>query len=397
MKHLTFLILSIYSITIISCGSSSNSTNVNPHTQQHINMHQEFIDKQNKVEMLKMAKDISGSYSGNLPCADCEEIIYQLQLNEDLSYHSKMVYKGKSDSSNEKTGTFIVNNDLLIQLDQQAGNMKYFKKNGKGLLMLDKDGKEIIGDLAEKYNLLPQVNKEIVEPIESDKQKLLNEKWKKGIDFYASGNEPFWSLDMDLDKDIRFKNLNGLDFIAPAVKPISAMDADVKRFRSITEAGEIIIQLFHNQCTDNMSGEKFYYSVSIDFKKSNETDYKTYKGCGRFVPDPRVHDIWAIIEVDDTIITTGDSKGEHPRLEINITEGMIFGHDGCNSFRGGVEVQNDAILFGNLASTMMACPDMEISTKITKTISNKKLTYKFEDNLVFYHKDKKVMVLKHVD
>ena len=103
MKYLTFLILSICSIAITSCGSTSNSTNVNPHAQQHVNMHQEFVDKQNKAEMLKIAKDISGSYSGNLPCADCEKIIYQLHLNEDLSYRSKVIYKGKSDSPIEKT------------------------------------------------------------------------------------------------------------------------------------------------------------------------------------------------------------------------------------------------------------------------------------------------------
>ena len=399
MKNLTLSFILIGMLAFYSCGSSSDTTTyTNPHVEAHNKMHNEFRQEEFKKELITIVKDLSGTYIGEIPCADCEKIIYHLQLNEDLTYISKIIYKGKSDTPIENSGTFkIISNDMVIQLDQQTAGFNYIRKSDKGILILNKDGQEITGDLAEKYYLLPQINTEASESIKNIKQEFIQGKWEKGIDFYASGNEPFWSLDMDLDKNFHFKNLDGLDFIAPAVKPISAMDADVTRYRSITEAGEIIIQLFHNECADNMSGEKFYYGVSIDFKTNNETDYKTYKGCGRFVPDSRLQDIWAITEVDNTIITPGGISGEHPRLEINITEGKVFGHDGCNSFRGGMEAQNNVIIFENLASTMMACPEMEISTKITKALSGKKLTYKLEENLVFYSEDNKVMVLKHID
>lgn len=397
MKY-SILLFFLATLSFYSCDSSSSTTtSVNPHAQAHNQMHQDHIKEELQKEINKVKKNISGTYAGSLPCADCEEIIYQLQLNEDLSYRSRVIYEGRSDVPIKKTGTFTINDDLVIQLDQQAGNMNYFKKSGNGLLMLDRDANEITGDLADKYNLLPIMNMESSEYIKGEKQQMIYKKWEDGVDFYAFGNEPFWSLDMDLDKEIRLKNLDGLDFIAPAVEPISAMDANVKRYRSITETGEIIVQLMQGECTDNMSGEKFYYGVSVDYKPNTATEYTTYKGCGRFVPDPRLHDIWAIKEVNGTKIIPEEFKREHPRLEINITEGKVFGQDGCNSFRGGIEVQNEAIIFGNLASTMMACPDMEINTKITKALSGSKLTYKLEDNLVFYNKDKKVMVLKHVD
>jgi len=397
MKY-SILLFSLATLSFYSCDSSSSTTtSVNPHAQAHNQMHQDHIKEELQKEVNKMKKDISGTYAGSLPCADCEEIIYQLQLNEDLSYRSRVIYKGRSDVPIEKTGTFTISDEFVIQLDHQAGNMNYFKKNGNGLLMLDKDAKVITGDLADKYNLLPIMNMESSEYVKGKKQQMIYKKWKDGIDFYAFGNEPFWSLDMDLDKEIRLKNLDGLDFIAPAVEPISAMDTEVTRYRSVTEAGEIIVQLFHNECIDNMSGEKFYYGVSVDYKPNTAIEYRTYKGCGRFVPDPRLHDIWAIIEVNGTKIIPEEFEKEHPRLEINITEGKVFGHDGCNSFRGGIEVQNEAVIFGNLASTMMACPEMEISTKITKALSGKKLTYKLEENLVFYYEDNKVMVLKHID
>ena len=35
----------------------------------------------------------------------------------------------------------------------------------------------------------------------------MQEKMKEGIDFYALGGEPSWSLDIDFDKFMRFRSL----------------------------------------------------------------------------------------------------------------------------------------------------------------------------------------------
>lgn len=135
--------------------------------------------------------------------------------------------------------------------------------------------------------------KKISENNQSPKlQQILLKKWKDGIDFYAFGNEPSWSLDMDFDQVIRFKNLDGIDFNAPMVEPSKAMDTNVTRYRSVTESGEIIVQINRVACMDNMSGEAFNYRVTVDYKSSVDTDYQSFKGCGNFIPDPRLHDLW---------------------------------------------------------------------------------------------------------
>ncbi len=396
MKKITLSLFLISILIFYSCGTSTRTTHVNLHAQAHNQMHQDFMNEELQKEIVKIVNNISGIYIGNLPCSDCEKIIYQLQLNEDLSYHTKVIYQGKSDVVIETSGTFSINNNLMIQLDQNAGSMNYFIQSGNGLLMMDKDGKEITGDLADKYILLPKI-KDNNEPTQNRKQQIMHKKWNDGVDFYAFGNEPFWSLDMDFNEDIRFKNLDGIDFNAPAVEPISAMDAAVKRYRSVTESGDIIVQLIHSECMDNMSGEKFKYGVTIDYKLSTETGYKTFKGCGRFIPDPRLHGIWTIIEVDGMTLKQDDFKNEFPRLEINASKEVILGHDGCNSFTGGIEILNKAIIFGKLAGTMMACPDLEISNKIGMVLSGKKLSYIINDKLEFYNGEKKVMILKHID
>ncbi len=398
MKKALILLLFISISTLISCGSSSTTTYVNPHAEPHNQMHEDFINEQIQNKMNeKYLNEISDTYLGMLPCADCEKIIYRLQLNSDKTYQSKITYQGKSNTPILKKGNYTINDRLLIQLDDQSGNMNYFKKQSKGLLLLDKDGHEITGELADKYYMLPVV-KSVENHNKSSYKKILYKKFQKGIDFYAFGNEPFWSLDMDFEKGYRFKNLDGLEFNAPPVEPVKAMDADVSRYRSITESGEIIIQLNQTECTDTMSGQKFDYSVTIDFKTSKGTDYKTYKGCGNYVLDYRLHDIWAIIEVDGTKVNRADFKKNAPKMEINLTEHTVFGSDGCNTFRGSVKTERNKIQFGPLASTMMACIDnTEISSKIGKILSSKTLTFKRENNLVFYDNGKKVMELKHID
>lgn len=98
-------------------------------------------------------------------------------------------------------------------------------------------------------------------------------------------------------------------------------------------------------------------------------------------------------------INAEDFKSDAPRLELNIYKKSVFGHDGCNSFTGGIEVENGTIIFGDLARTLMACMDnTEISAKIRKTISGKKLAFKIENNhLIFFDNTEKIMILKHID
>ena len=226
----------------------------------------------------------------------------------------------------------------------------------------------------------------------------LFEKWERGIDFYATGNEPFWSLEMDLEKQSSFKTMNNT-YNAPAVSPVNIVDTNITRYRSITESGEVIIQLNKKKCADTMSDQVFNYQVTVDYKTSNSEDYQTYNGCGNYIPNPLLHNIWVITKVNNTVINLSDFKTKPPYLELNITKESIYGTDGCNSFRGKIEIEGNQITFSQLASSMMACANnVEISAQITKVISNQKVTYTHANNLLtFFKGNKEVMVLKPVD
>lgn len=102
------------------------------------------------------ALDWKGTYTGTLPCADCEGIETTLILNDDLTFEKKSVYKGaKGETFNDK-GKFTWNSDgTVITLDVKDENQKYKVKEGS-VVLLDQSGAENTGELAEHYILKKQ-------------------------------------------------------------------------------------------------------------------------------------------------------------------------------------------------------------------------------------------------
>lgn len=140
------------------------------------------------------------------------------------------------------------------------------------------------------------------------------------IDFKATGNEPFWLLEIDFDKFIHFKTLNGLDITTPVPEGVKAADANVTRYRAVTEQEELIIQIAKRECINDMSGKKSDYSVSVDVKNNSDKDYVKYKGCGEYLADYRINDTLVLDSINSHPIDKANFTKELPRLEINLAE-----------------------------------------------------------------------------
>ncbi len=93
--------------------------------------------------------DWAGTYSGILPCADCEALPTAVTLYSDGRYTTQRRYQGKSDSVFVEQGNFTWSEDgNAILLDNNRGKYKV----GEGsLLQLDGDGNIITGNLADMY------------------------------------------------------------------------------------------------------------------------------------------------------------------------------------------------------------------------------------------------------
>lgn len=77
---------------------------------------------------------------------------------------------------------------------------------------------------------------------------------------------------------------------------------------------------------------------------------------------------WIISKVDGAVIEVADKT---PFLAFNTAEGKVHGNAGCNILNGSFEQEENtenSIKFGQMISTMMAGPGMEIEGKIKEAI-----------------------------
>lgn len=99
----------------------------------------------------------------------------------------------------------------------------------------------------------------------------------QGVNFYARGHEPSWSLNMGFERYYVFTTMNGDKIIVPAVEGEKAMDANVTRFYAEVELGKLDITLIKQECEDSMTGELFDYKVDVRFKYGIDDDLKNLR------------------------------------------------------------------------------------------------------------------------
>lgn len=96
------------------------------------------------------ALDWSGTYEGELPCADCEGIKTILTINEDNTYVMKETYLGKDNVPKESKGTFNWDEKGQKIIFSDDERPPYFVGENT-LTQLDEKGNKIIGDMQSLY------------------------------------------------------------------------------------------------------------------------------------------------------------------------------------------------------------------------------------------------------
>lgn len=126
-----------------------------------------LVDEHNAQNSL----DWAGSYSGVMPCADCEGIEAELTIKEDNTYALTTSYLGVEDSSTETIeGSFEWledGNSIKLSGIEEGSRSPYFKIEENRVRYLDMDGNVVEGEL-ESYYILPKEGNPMVE----------NKKWQ---------------------------------------------------------------------------------------------------------------------------------------------------------------------------------------------------------------------------
>ena len=98
--------------------------------------------------------DWSGTYSGMLPCANCENMKTELVLNDDMTYVLTTTYVGESDAAQTETGSFEWNEEgNTVILNGLTDRPNQFFMGENMMFQLDMNGNRITGDMADAYRL----------------------------------------------------------------------------------------------------------------------------------------------------------------------------------------------------------------------------------------------------
>lgn len=105
------------------------------------------------------ALDWNGTYSGLIPCADCDGIQTSVTLQTDGKYTRTTTYMGKEVEGTTYNGTFEWNaSGAIITLIENGERIQEYKVGENVLFHLDREGNRIEGDLADNYRLLKNTN-----------------------------------------------------------------------------------------------------------------------------------------------------------------------------------------------------------------------------------------------
>jgi uncharacterized lipoprotein NlpE involved in copper resistance len=104
----------------------------------------------------KTSLDWNGAYKSILPCADCEGIAIQIQLNVDETYEMNSRYLGRSEEVYTAIGSFEwdeAGGKISLLIEGQNPKLHQYQVGENALFKLDTDGNRI-GKFDSPYTLV---------------------------------------------------------------------------------------------------------------------------------------------------------------------------------------------------------------------------------------------------
>jgi heat shock protein HslJ len=172
------------------------------------------------------------------------------------------------------------------------------------------------------------------------------------------GNEPSWSVELTQPGTARVR--------IPDEKPASYRGAGTRNeplreeiWRGTPDAGrDLVVFLRESVCSDGMSDIKHPVIARVSLP-----DGRFLAGCCRIPTSSGVSAADKTLEGVVWRLSGFGGKGpEVPAASsrpatARFEAGRVSGFSGCNNFMGSYKVEGDSLILGQLAGTMMACPE----------------------------------------
>jgi copper homeostasis protein (lipoprotein) len=275
---------------------------------------------------------LPATFAGDLPCADCQGIRHQLELFPDHAFFLRMIYLGKEDDASfDDIGGWAVRSDrrTVVLHGGREAPLKFAIKDANTLRKLDLEGREFASSL--NYDLKRTQDLQPLEP-----RLLMRGMYKYFADagrFTECLTRKNWPVAMEQDN--------------------AALESAYSKARR--QPGEELLVNLEGRVAmrSKMEGEGQQATLVV------ERFIAVWPGetCGaRFATEPLENTYWKLTRLGETAVTVAAQQRE-PHFILNPTSRRMGGSGGCNRLMGSYELNGDRLTFGQMAGTMMACPE----------------------------------------
>lgn len=318
----------------------------------------------------------TGAFHGILPCADCPGITTTLILNADQTFSLEQRYVDREIESTVTQGTFQSRRGGRIVLSEAITGLHHLLVTGESLTLVDSLGQLIVTEFPERYVLHREAPEEVM---------FTNE---DAVFFRATGNEPFWMVEINPDHTMHFKALGPEEFdLTFSLTSQDPSEAGVSyTYIGTSDKGKLTVTAAVTPCSDDMSGEERTHTVSAELQLNDQTSPLFFQGCGAHPSPFRMHDIWRLTSLNGESIEA-ESQGLYPYLIINALDGTATGSGGCNRINGTFLLRGETITFGEFISTKRACPILDLEGRFMAAMSGQSFRVSAGDMLTMTRKD----------
>jgi copper homeostasis protein (lipoprotein) len=275
---------------------------------------------------------LPASFVGELPCADCPGIRYQLDLYPDQAFVLRMTYLGREpENVLDDIGGFLFESDgrTLVLMGGREAPVEFRIEDPDRLHLLDLEGQEIVSDL--DYALTRTGSFAQAEP------RLV----MRGMYQYFADAAQFqecltrWRLPVAQEADnVALERA----YLAARRQPGEALLVNLE--------GQIALR-------PKMDGEGEQLAL-VPLRFIGLWPGET---CGaRFDVAPLENSYWKLTRLGDVPVLVGERRRE-PHLMLRPEDGRFGGFGGCNRLLGSYRVDGERLELSPAASTMMACPE----------------------------------------
>jgi heat shock protein HslJ len=202
----------------------------------------------------------------------------------------------------------------------------------------------------------------------------LIKKQESGIDFFATGNNPVsWILELDFESRFTFMPSGSQQLITVPSPATRQTNPGADLYLSQTDSGTMKVLVYDEPCSNEKSQQ---VTVTIN--------NKYYTGCGKYLYDYRLNDVWVLQYIDNMEPEQQDYK-KLPRLQFDLSKKTMTGYDGCGSINSAITVNGNHIKFAAFANSKQSCSENKTTKLFTTMLSNHTVDYKIDNGRLFIY------------